>query len=329
LFNKVRLTLAASLGRDTIYTIAANDLSDCSGNKTTTADTARVAIPSIPDSLDIVINEVLFNPRSGGVDYVELYNRSHKTINLAGCYIANRAANGVVGSERPVSASNRLLFPQDYLLVTEDPVVVQQQYICKNPGAFATVSSMPSYPNDQGDVVLLNSRGAIIDELAYNENWQFKLIANDEGVALERIDYDKPTQDPGNWHSASTNAGYGTPTWQNSQYHEDPQENGMVTVTPPIFSPDNDGVDDFATIHYRFPEPGYVCNITVFDALGRPVRYLTHNALCGLNGYFRWDGLDEKNRPLPIGAYIIYTEVFNLAGKTRSWKQAITLARKF
>ncbi len=241
LFNTVQLTLAASLGRDTIYTITANDLSDCSGNKTTAADTARVAIPSIPDSTDIVINEVLFNPRPGGVDYVELYNRSHKTIDLGGCYIANRAASGVVGSEKPVSTSHRLLFPQDYLVVTEDPALVQQQYICKNPRAFATVGTLPSYPNDQGDVVVLNSRGAIIDELAYNENWQFKLIADDEGVALERIDYDKPTQDAGNWHSASTSSGYGTPTWQNSQYRGDPQENGMITVTPPIFSPDNDG----------------------------------------------------------------------------------------
>ncbi|MEI9935352.1 MAG: hypothetical protein WDM71_11015 [Ferruginibacter sp.] len=43
---------------------------------------------------------------------------------------------------------------------------------------------------------------------------------------------------------------------------------GEITVSPEIFSPDNDGVDDFATINYNFPEPGYVANITIFDCFG-------------------------------------------------------------
>ena len=97
---------------------------------------------------------------------------------------------------------------------------------------------------------------------------------------------------------------------------------------PAVFSPDNDGFDDFLTINYQFPEQGYVCNITIFDANGRPIRFLTHNALCGLQGYFRWDGLDEKNTKLPIGVYVIFSEVFNLQGKTKWFKQAVTLARR-
>jgi hypothetical protein len=329
LFNIVQLTLAKPIVADTIYTVTANAISDCSGNSISGYNTARVALAAVADSTDIAINEILFNPRPAGVDYVELYNRSNKTINLKDCYITNRATDGTIASEKLISSTNRLLFPGEYIVVTEDPAAVQQQYICKNPDAFATISTMPSYPNDEGDVVIVNSRGAVIDELHYNEKWHFKLIQNDEGVALERIDYNKPTQNPANWHSAATNTGYGTPTYQNSQYRQEPQEDGMISINPLIFSPDNDGVDDVATISYRFPDPGYVCNITVFDAAGRPVRYLTHNALCGLSGYFRWDGLDEKNRPLPIGVYVVYTEAFSLAGKTKRWKQAITLARRF
>jgi hypothetical protein len=187
---------------------------------------------------------------------------------------------------------------------------------------------MPSYPNDKGDVIILNEQGKIMDELRYDQQWQFKLIDNNEGVALERIDYNQPTQNPANWHSAATNIGYGTPTYQNSQYRADPPEAGTITVSPAIFSPDNDGIDDVATISYRFPQQGYVCNITVFDADGRPVRSLTHNAICGITGYFRWDGLDDKGRKLPIGVYVVYTEAFNLGGTTKRWKQAITLARR-
>ncbi len=64
----------------------------------------------------------------------------------------------------------------------------------------------------------LNAQGNIIDELVYNEKWHFKLIDNDEGVALERIDYNAPTQQQDNWHSAASSVGYGTPTYKNSQY---------------------------------------------------------------------------------------------------------------
>ena len=329
LFATVQLKPALPLAAETVYTVTANGITDCIGNLINGFNTTRVGLASIADSIDVVINEVLFNPRPGGVDYVELYNRSNKIINLKDCYIANRAANGTVGSEKPVSNENRLLFPGDYIVVTEDPVIVRQQYLCKNPDAFASVATLPSWPNDKGNVVLLNSRGQVIDELRYDEKWHFQLITHDEGVALERINYNSPTQNAANWHSAATNTGYGTPTYPNSQLGNDPPNDAMIHITPSIFSPDNDGTDDFATITYHFPDPDYVCNITIFDAVGRPVRYLVHNAVCGPRGYFRWDGLDEKNRKLPMGVYVVYAEVFTLQGKTKHWKQAITLARKF
>src|SRR3979409_514700 len=124
---------------------------------------------------------------------------------------------------------------------------------------------MPSLPDDKGNVLIVNAQGKIIDELNYDAHWHFKLIDNDEGVSLERIDYNKPAQNAANWHSAATSAGYGTPGYQNSQFKNDLQLQGGISITPPVFSPDNDGFDDFLTINYQFPEQGFVCNITVFD----------------------------------------------------------------
>jgi flagellar hook assembly protein FlgD len=103
---------------------------------------------------------------------------------------------------------------------------------------------------------------------------------------------------------------------------------GEVTLSPEIVSPDNDGQDDFATIDYSFPEPGYVANVTIFDATGRPVRYLQRNALCGTKGYFRWDGLGDRSQQLATGIYIIFTEVFNLNGKKKQFKKSIVVARR-
>ena len=145
---------------------------------------------------------------------------------------------------------------------------------------------------------------------------------------MERIDYNEPTQDKNNWHSAAASAGYGTPTYQNSQFRANEQLQGGISISPKVFSPDNDGHDDFLTIAYQFSEPGYVCNITVFDARGRTIRYLVRNGICGTTGYFRWDGLDEKNQQTGMGIYIVLTEVYNLKGKTKKFKQVATLARK-
>ena len=116
--------------------------------------------------------------------------------------------------------------------------------------------------------------------------------------------------------------------YKNSQYRIDAGAQGEITIDPKVFSPDNDGRDDVMTINYSFPEPGYVTNITIFDAVGRRVKYLQRNALSGIKGYYRWDGLDELNQKLPIGIYVIYTEIFNLQGKTKKFKNTVVLARK-
>ena len=328
LFDKVRLNLSTPLSANTIYTVTANSITDCAGNIIASKNVARVGLSSVADSFDIVINEILFNPKPNGVDYVEIYNRSNKIINLKQIYIANRNTTGVISSINQLTTDDYLLFPQDFMVATENPDIVKAQYTTLNPGAFVTVNSMPSFNDANGDVILLNVQGNTVDELAYDDSWQFPLIDNTEGVALERIDYDAPTQLQSNWHSAATSVGYGTPTYKNSEYRTDAIAQGEITVSPAIFSPDNDGIDDFATIDYSFPQPGYVANITIFDASGKPVRYLQQNALCGIKGNYRWDGLGDKNQKLPIGIYIVFTEVFNLNGTTKQFKNTVVLARK-
>jgi len=329
LFDQVQLQLASPLLRNKIYTITAGNVTDCSGNAlNTTNNISRVGLFEQTDSLDIVINEILFNPKSDGVDYVELYNRSNKILNLKNVYIANRGTNAAISSITQLSGIDYLLFPQEFIVITEDVDAIKREFITINPEAFIELASLPSYNDDEGSVIILNEQGNIIDEVNYSEKWHFKLISNNEGVALERIDYDAPSNNSGNWHSAAANINYGTPTYKNSQYRIDAGVKGEITISPEIFSPDNDGLDDFATIDYLFPQPGYVANITIFDASGRPVRYLQRNALSGIKGFYRWDGLDEKNSKLPVGLYIIYTEIFNLEGKTKKFKNPIVLARK-
>ena len=329
LFNRVLLEWQMALKPEITYTITVKAVNDCRGNSIGALNSCQVGLASPADSFDLVVNEILFNPRFDGLDYVEIYNRGHHPVNLKGCNIANRNSLGLISSIRPMSGDDQLFFPGDYLVLTESRRVLEQQFQLSDPSTCKEISSMPSFPDDTGTVVLLNTQGEIIDELSYNEKWHFPLISNREGIALERIDFNNPTQDSGNWHSAASDAGYGTPGRQNSQFRQHSPVKGEITISPEIFSPDNDGYDDFLIIRYHFPEPGYTSNIRIFDANGRQVRSLVRNGLCGTEGFFRWDGLDEFQQKLNLGIYIILSDIFDLKGKTKKFKQVVVLARRF
>ncbi|MBC8034164.1 MAG: lamin tail domain-containing protein [Chitinophagaceae bacterium] len=276
----------------------------------------------------VVINEILFNPKSGGSDYIEIYNRTDSIINLKGWQIANRNAAGAVGSIKIFPSLAGVIMPGAYRVLTEEPVIIRQHYQVRDTATFIPFSTLPSYPDARGAVVLLDSGNTIADEVSYLETWHFALLNNNEGVALERIGFNQPSQDAGNWHSAAADAGYGTPGYRNSQQGSAGTPTGSITIEPKLFSPDNDGYNDYAIISYNFPEGGYVCNITVFNILGIPIKLLVRSAVCGPTGFFKWDGSGEQGKSLPAGAYIVFTEVFDLHGKTKRFKQVLVLARK-
>ncbi|MFI5188485.1 MAG: lamin tail domain-containing protein [Chitinophagales bacterium] len=328
IFNRVQLKLSTPLLPNTVYTLTANNVTDCNNNTIGAANTAKLGLPVEASPSDIVINEILFNPKAGGYDYVEFYNRSNKIFDASGLFAANRSSSGGISSIEQIFPTPIYVFPGGYFVITENAASLETNYLVKNPDAVMELSSLPSYPDDGGDVVLLNGQGDIVDEVKYSAGWQFKLIDNPEGVSLERIDPSGPSQNEANWHSAASTAGYGTPTYKNSQYKQTQSINAIIDIVPKIFSPDNDGHDDVATIQYKVTEPGYVANIAIFDSRGIPVRYLVKNGTLGLNGQWNWDGLDEKGNKLAIGTYIIYTEIFNLQGENQHFKNTVVLARR-
>jgi CHU_C Type IX secretion signal domain len=270
----------------------------------------------------------LFNPLPNGKEYVEIYNRLQKIIDLNKVYIANRNSAGIISNIKHVTDENILLFPGEFMVLSTDPEAVKNQYLTQNPDAFLKVNSMPSTPNDKGHVILLNQQGLIIDEVAYSEKWHFPLIQNPKGVSLERLDYNGPSAQS-NFHSAASSVGYGTPGYKNSQSAQEDNIRTGITVTPGIFSPDNDGIDDFVVISYNFPSEGNITNISIFDISGKLIRTLQNNALSGSRGTYKWDGLDDKNRTLPQGIYIIFTDTFNKNGKKKQYKNTVVLARRY
>ncbi len=328
LFNLVQLKLSTAMAANTVYNITASNVNDCKGNSIGSANKVKAGLPVDAAAGEWIINEILFNPRSNAYDFVEFYNNSNKIFDASKLYIANRNSSGVISSIKPLSSLPFYVFPGDHIVETEDADNLAMQYLVKNPDHVLVISSPPSFSDDEGTVVALNFQGIVVDEVKYKDDWHFKLIDNAEGVSLERIDPAGPSQNETNWHSAASTAGYGTPTYKNSQYKLLNSISAKIEITPKVFSPDNDGRDDIATLQYAVTGPGYIANVTIFDASGRPVRNLVSNGILGLTGYWNWDGLDDKGSKLPVGTYIIFTEIFNLQGKKNSFKNAVVVARK-
>lgn len=279
-----------------------------------------------PIPRDIVINEILFNPAKDGYDYIEGYNRSRKTINLGQVLIANRNATHDISAMKSISNNQLLLEPDSYFVITSNEKWLKQNYSVALSAIICQVSSLPSFPDDAGTIVLLSkSDSVIIDELNYNEKWHFPLLNDAAGVALERINYESQSQDKNNWTSASSSSGYGTPGYQNSQFRADLEAQGEVIVSPKIFSPDNDGLNDFALIILNMKEQGYVANVTIYDISGRRVKFLIKNEILGISSRYKWDGYDDRSQKLPMGVYILYTEIFNLNGRTKKFRNLMVL----
>lgn len=325
-YDKVKIILSPKADSNKIYNVTVNSITDCMANGLS-KNTARFGVPANVNPDDIVINEILFDPKPGGSDYLELYNRSNKVIDVGKLYIANRNSSGLPANFVAIFNQPFYLFPESFLLLTTNTDATVNEFPMANKESFLELNALPSFSDDSGTAIVMDQQGQIIDEINYNKNWHFSLLKDKEGVSLERISYDGPS-DQTNFHSAATTVN-GTPGYKNSQSSAQSGQSGEFILEPEVFSPDNDGTDDFLTIRYEFKSPGFVTNIKIFDASGRMVRYLEKNSLSGMKGYYRWDGLDDKNQKLPQGIYIIYFESFNADGAKEVHKKTVVLARRF
>ena len=332
-YGRVLLQLAGTIQNGIIYELKAEgDLSDCAGNEFDETSTVRFGLPENPAEVDLVINEVLYNPGDEyvkGVDFVEIYNRSSKIIDISEMLLATADEfTGEIDNPKSISESGYLLFPAEYLVLTTDPDVVKIQYHTENPWGFLKMESMPSYSNAEGVVVLATKGLAIIDRFAYNDEMQYALLNSTDGVSLERINFDRPADDPTNWHSAAEDVGFATPAYQNSQFSITGEIDDPVKIGPEVFSPDNDGFEDVLNISYAFEEPGYTCNINIYDARGRLIRNLISNVLLGSAGTFSWNGLTDMDEKASIGIYIVFVEIFDLNGNVKKYKRTAVLGTK-
>ncbi|MCW3462631.1 lamin tail domain-containing protein [Chitinophaga nivalis] len=328
LFNAVSLQLSQPLQQQLLYTVTVNGIADCAGAVSGWMTTATLGRPQAPVAADVIINELLFYPLPGRPEFIELYNRSTKVIALDSLRICARKAAGRLEPLKRISAGARLLMPGQWLAITTDATLLCRYYHCRARGQVEEVGSLPVMPMAAGQVVLLTADSLILDEVHYTDKQHFQLGNSWQGASLERIDAEAPSLAAGNWHTAAATAGYATPGAINSQQRADEAIAATTVLTPEVFSPDADGIADQTVLSFRLPGPGWVGNVTVYDAKGVPVRFLARNILLGNTAFLPWDGTGENAVVLPSGIYIFFIEIFNRQGEVRRWKHTVVVARK-
>lgn len=326
--RNVNLSLNAAIQENTVYKLNIKNISDCSGNVLKEGNSI-IGNLKPADSSDVVLNEVLFNPRTDGEDFVEIYNRSEKIISLKDWSLANIDASGKVASIRVITANNFILNPKQFLVLTRNAKTVQNQYFKAKTENFLEISSLPSYPDESGTVVLLDANKKVFDRFAYHEDFHHPLIDEKAGVSLEKIDFNKPSSDTSNWHSAASSEGYATPGYANSQGIKTEIVDDEFSVKPEIITPDGDGMDEFANILISSKLTSATVNINIFDVNGRLIRNLAQNQILGVNDTITWDGKDSGMQVVPVGYYILLAEVFNPSGQTKQWKGKVVVGSKF
>ena len=326
--QSVKLTFATAIepNRENLLTIT--NLSNCNGVPINpAANTALILITDAIKTGEILISEVLFNPKTGGVDFVEVYNPTNKILDLKELTISNPAATAASGqTKRVISATSVLIRPKTYWVLTANPSVVQQQYDVKFPNQMVQIASMPAYVNESGTVKLWKDDIAI-DELSYTEKMHHALLKEVKGVSLERVSFAKGGNEVGNLQSAAASVGFATPTDKNSQ-SEDNSVKSSVAIVNKTFSPDNDGFEDHLNIDYKFKENGNLATINIYTDRGVLVRKLVRNITMPTQGTISWDGLNDGGQLCKVGIYVVKTDIFTTLGTTDSFKQTCVLASK-
>lgn len=324
--NEAKIILENAMQRGIIYSLSINEKSkDCVGNSAN-PNFFELALPELAEAKDIVINEVLFNPNSGGVDFVELYNRSNKAINLKGLVIENQ----LVKNSKEIIENDFLFLPKTFVVLTENPANIKFSYEVKSPKQLIN-NALPSLSDDEGNVTLYRPDAPnklIIDAVTYSDDWHYQLLQSQNGVSLERLDPERPSQDSSNWHSAASVVGFATPTYQNSQFSNLQKTNNQYfNLDNQRISPDNDGFEDFILIQYNAPTSLHA-TINIYDWNGVLVKNLLKNETLPTEGILRWDGDLNDGSRAKMGIYILLIEYFDENGKVGKEKKSVTVVYK-
>lgn len=273
-----------------------------------------------PQERKILINEILFNPKQGGVEFIELYNYSNHVIDLEQLFLSRINNQGQRSDPIRISQSSLLFYPGSYCVLTTDPHALATQYPRGNQKTFVLVHKLPNFNNEQGRVLILHQndpkisdiqKWALLDSLHYYSSMHSQFLKNVKGVSLERKSWQLPTNTTGNFRSAALHIGGATPGMLNSTSYQDQQ---FIQFKSKILSPDHDNYEDHLEVAYNIPVDNLMATLLIYNQAGRITKKILRNTSIPSEGRWYWDGKTDQGNIADPGIYTLFIDLYNDEG---------------
>lgn len=275
------------------------------------------------------ISEVLFNPKNGGVDFVEIFNPSSVAIHLDQYYLGNVNNKGEVSNLQRITSENIVIRPGTYKVLTTDPSLILQHYPAAISNNILQMHRFPAYPNTQGHVLLVHqlidrdrkNEIRTVDSLHYTEKMHSKFIKNPKGISLERLSFSDPTNSPGNFRSSSVSVEGATPGYRNSIFRF---EKKWFRMNNKIINPSFGPFKQFE-IEYELERANTMANVMIYNQKGKIIKRIHKNKSIATKGTWSWDGKNKSQVLAPIGVYTAYIELYDDTGYRQVIRKSFVL----
>jgi hypothetical protein len=273
---------------------------------------------------DLIVNEIMAAPLSGQPEYIELYNPTSQNINIVGWLLSETG-----GSTSMADTCSAIIKPGMYAVIAADSTIYTAFPYLANPDSTQKVFLAGSLGlNNEADLVkIADVYRTMIDSVYYSDNWYNPNLPG-SGRSLEKINPMLNGNDGKSWSSCTYPNG-GSPGLKNSIFTNQNITTGEITVSPNPFSPDGDGYEDFTIISYKLKNAVSQVRMKIFDVKGRLIKTILNNQASGPEGQIVYNGLDDENRKLRLGIYIIFLESLNdLNGVVETIKSTMVVGAK-
>lgn len=285
---------------------------DCRG-RYSVPDTLVIYRTEEPDSGDLRVTEILFEPGEERSEWIEIVNVSRGAIDLSDIRLATYEPKfEVIDDVRVPFTESLVLNPTERVVWSREPERLWVYYSELDSFMVWKADEWLSLSNDSLSAAILTSGFELVEPFAYSKDQHLSYLWSTKDVSLERRHFAAPSDHSTSWHSGPTALEGATPTKPNSHSGRDQVTSGHTA--PEVFTPNGDGVNDFTTLTWTFPEPGWTVRAFVVDMSGKTVHEHPAAGSTPRHIEWTWSGQQFSGAKCIPGVYIWILEATSPTG---------------
>lgn len=260
----------------------------------------HIILPPIHGTL--MISEVLAEPSNEQCDFVEIWNGTTDTVDLAGWKIEDN------GEQVHVILYPATLAPNGYIALASDTAVIR----LTGGHHYAVVKPSLNVNATRDSIILRTPDGLIVDEAVYDRKYHADHLAFSRGHSLERRMPSMIGETSAMWATCPSLSGAtpGATNAVNTAYTSDSAT--LQTLHLPCAS-DPTSLRYPCTIVWHQPYEQAFARLFVMGLDGVVVAQVLNGELIGRKGSVAWNGRsDLTDAPVPIGIYVAALECIDV-----------------